>query len=141
MTPFRLPGGIPGGNAEKASTKPSDVSAQELDAGRKIEEEHTDEPAKTTDIALDHLTEIPDYYRRLKAMEAEADQEGMKRSSAAADTFIRTKLREGGRRQQPSYNGQPIPYQVDPQVAEIKQAMYCQGISAALYAVNLGPRS
>ena len=139
MTPFRLPGGIPGGNAEKAGTKPSDVSATELEAGRKIEEEHTDEPAKTTDIALDHLTEIPDYYRRLKAMEAEADREGVKRGTAA-DAFIRTKLREGERRQ-PTHYTQPEPYQVDPQVAEIKQAAYHQGVRAALYAVNLGPRS
>ena len=55
--------------------------------------------------------------------------------------FIRTKLREGERRQQPSYNGQPMPYQVDPQVAEVKQAAYHQGIRAALYAVNLTLRS
>jgi hypothetical protein len=140
MATYRLPGGIPGGNAEKAGIKPSDVNAKELDAGRKIEEEHTNEPAKTTDIALDHLTEIPDYYRRLKAMEAEADQEGMKRGSSAIDAFLRTKLREGERRQQPQYT-QPAPYFTDPQVAEVKQAAYHQGIRVALYAVNLVPRS
>jgi hypothetical protein len=135
---FRLPGGIPGGEAEKAGTKPSDVSATELRAGQQIEKEHTANPRKATDISLDHLTEIPDYYRRLKEMEAEAEREGMKRG--AADAFIRTKLREGERRQ-PTHYTQPEPYQVDPQVAEIKQAAYHQGVRDALYAVNLGPRS
>jgi len=140
MTEYQLPGGIPGGNAAKEGTKPGDVSAPELAAGRKIEQEHTSDPAKTTDIALDHLTEIPDYYRRLDEMEAEAKREGMKRGSAAADAFIRTKLREGERRQ-PTHYGQPAPYFTDPQVAEIKQAAYHQGVTAALYAVNLVPRS
>jgi probable phosphoglycerate mutase len=75
---YVLPGGIPGGNAEKEGKKPSDFSAKEVDAGRQVEREHTDDPAKATDITLDHLTEIPDYYRRLLAMERQADREGMK---------------------------------------------------------------
>ena len=136
MAPYALPGGIPGGKAEAESKKPSDFSPTEVAAGRKVEEEHTTDSAKQTDIALDHLTEIPDYYRRLNQMEREAKE----KSAAAADTFIRTKLREGERRQPPHYT-QPAPYFTDPQVAEVKQAAYHQGIRAALYAVNLMLRS
>ena len=37
MASYVLPGGIPGGNAEKEGKKPSDFSIKEVDAGRKIE--------------------------------------------------------------------------------------------------------
>lgn len=136
MAPYALPGGIPGGKAEAEGKKPSDFSSTEVAAGRKVEEEHTTDPAKQTDIALDHLTEIPDYYRRLDKMEREAKE----KSAAAADAFIRTKLREGERRQPTNYT-QPAPYFVDPDLNTVKQAAYHQGVRVALYAVNLVPRS
>jgi hypothetical protein len=40
--------------------------------GVKVEMEHTTCPIISRKIALDHLVEIPDYYTRLKKMEAEA---------------------------------------------------------------------
>lgn len=46
--------------------------ANELKMGIKIESEHTDDPDIAKSIAKDHLMEIPDYYTRLKAMEARA---------------------------------------------------------------------
>ena len=146
---YALPGGIPGGKAEAEGKRPSDFSAAEVAAGQKIEHEHTDDPAKQTDIAIDHLTEIPDYYRRLKAMEAEAKQE---KASAAADDFIRTKLRGdalppiSAQRyaklpydDQPQPHDQPVMYQTDPDLNIVKQASipYTRGIVTALYAVNL----
>lgn len=55
---------IPGGLGDE--TKPSDVSPEELAAGVKVEMEHTDDPALAEEIALDHLTEDPLYYKHMK---------------------------------------------------------------------------
>jgi hypothetical protein len=44
----------------------------ELTKGIEIESEHTDDPETAKAIAKDHLSEIPDYYSRLQAMEAGA---------------------------------------------------------------------
>ena len=40
--------------------------------GIKVEKEHTDKPGLAEEIAMDHLTEMPDYYTRLKKMEEKA---------------------------------------------------------------------
>jgi hypothetical protein len=45
---------------------------EELKMGVKVESEHTTIPILAYKIAKDHLTEIPDYYTRLKKMEKEA---------------------------------------------------------------------
>ena len=52
-----------------------DVLQNQLDMGREIEKEHTSDPDIAERIAMDHLVEIPDYYTRLKKMEAEAEAE------------------------------------------------------------------
>jgi len=58
---------IPGGLADK---KPdSDFDPEQLAAGIKVEMEHTDDPDIAKEIAKDHLTEDPDYYRKLRKME------------------------------------------------------------------------
>lgn len=44
----------------------------ELNMGIKIEMEHTNDKTLAKDIAMDHLTEIPDYYTRLSKMEVSA---------------------------------------------------------------------
>lgn len=44
----------------------------ELRMGKKVEHEHTNDTSKATEIAMDHLSEIPDYYTRLAKMEKEA---------------------------------------------------------------------
>jgi len=44
----------------------------QLEMGIPIEHEHTKDKVLATDIALQHLDEIPDYYTRLKTMEADA---------------------------------------------------------------------
>ena len=46
--------------------------------GIPIEHEHTKDKDLATDIALQHLDEIPDYYTRLKKMEADAKKEHKK---------------------------------------------------------------
>lgn len=41
------------------------ISADELDLGRAIEMEHTDDPTEAEAIAIDHLSEDPEYYTKL----------------------------------------------------------------------------
>ena len=48
---------------------------KQLDMGEPIENEHTKDHTLAMDIALQHLDEIPDYYTRLKKMEASAKKE------------------------------------------------------------------
>ena len=45
---------------------------KQLDMGAPIEHEHTKNQKLATEIALQHLDEIPDYYTRLKKMESDA---------------------------------------------------------------------
>ena len=59
-----------------AGKKPEDFDQEQLAAGTKVESEHTSDEKIAREIAMDHLTEIPDYYDRLEAMEAEAKGEG-----------------------------------------------------------------
>lgn len=55
---------IKGGKGDKLGI--DDVSPDELRMGIKVEMEHTDDRDKAIDIALDHLSENPIYYTRLK---------------------------------------------------------------------------
>ena len=50
----------------------------QLEIGIPIEHEHTRDKVLATDIALQHLNEIPDYYTRLKKMESSAKKEHKK---------------------------------------------------------------
>jgi hypothetical protein len=50
----------------------------QLEMGIPIEYEHTRDKDLATDIALQHLDEIPDYYTRLKKMESSAKKEHKK---------------------------------------------------------------
>jgi hypothetical protein len=52
-----------------------ELITKELDMGAKVELEHTSHPDLATEISLDHLWEIPDYYTRLRKMEEEARTE------------------------------------------------------------------
>lgn len=64
-----LPQHIPGGRGAGKSLDAFDP--RELAAGAKVEMEHTTDPAIAREIATDHLTEMPDYYDRLKKMESQ----------------------------------------------------------------------
>ncbi len=59
---------IPGGLADKS--KSEDFDKEQLDAGTKIEMEHTKDQKVAQEIAMDHLTEDPDYYKKLKKVES-----------------------------------------------------------------------
>jgi hypothetical protein len=147
MAPYALPGGIPGGLAQQEGKKPADFAAQQVSAGRKVEYEHTPDPTKATDIALDHLTEIPDYYTRLQAMEDQAkrdgkfhDVEGAGEEKKGDDALPLSSQRYAKLPydDQPQPHNQPVQYQTDPDLNTVKQAVaYNRGVAAALYAVNL----
>lgn len=68
---------IKGGKADNMSiediAKKHKVSIEKIKAqiimGIKIEMEHTNDPKKAIEISMDHLTESPEYYTKLKKME------------------------------------------------------------------------
>ena len=71
----------------------SDIQKQ-LDMGEPIEHEHTKDHKLAMDIALQHLDEFPDYYTRLKKMEASARKEhkkfkDMKEETKSGDQGLR----------------------------------------------------
>jgi len=57
---------------ESNAKKDVEYNEDELEMGREIEKEHTVDEDVAEKIARDHLAEIPDYYTRLRIMEAEA---------------------------------------------------------------------
>lgn len=59
---------------------------KQLESGIKIEKEHTKDPEKAREIALQHLDEIPDYYTRLKKMESGAKKEHKKFKDVKEET-------------------------------------------------------
>ena len=58
----------------------------QLEMGIPIEHEHTKDRVLATDIALQHLDEIPDYYTRLKKMEADAKKHHKKFKDVKEET-------------------------------------------------------
>ena len=57
---------IPGGKAD--GKKPSDFKHRNVEKGKKIEFEHTDDPDTAREIAMDHLEEHDDYYDDKKGL-------------------------------------------------------------------------
>jgi GNAT superfamily N-acetyltransferase len=57
---------LPGGKAD--GLDPEDFDPKQLQAGIEVELEHTDDSDIAQEIAMDHLTEDPDYYLKLKSI-------------------------------------------------------------------------
>ena len=74
---------------------------KQLDMGEPIEHEHTKDHELAMEIALQHLDEIPDYYTRLKKMEASAKKEHKKfkdvkmNEEGLGDWFGKSKSKDG----------------------------------------------
>jgi len=72
---------------------------KQLDMGEPIEHEHTKDHELARNIALQHLDEIPDYYTRLKKMEASAKKEHKKfedvTEEGLRDWFGKSKSKDG----------------------------------------------
>lgn len=85
--PINLDEQVKGGKADKVSiediAKKFNVSVQklnkELNMGIKVEMEHTKSKSTAKDIAMDHLTEMPDYYTRLASLEDKASKHWKKK--------------------------------------------------------------
>lgn len=61
-----------GGKANEKGLAPDDVDQEQVRMGIEVELEHVPCRDMAERIVMDHLAEIPDYYTRLKKMEAEA---------------------------------------------------------------------
>jgi tRNA nucleotidyltransferase/poly(A) polymerase len=61
---------IPGGRGRGRT--PADFDPHQVERGTAVELEHTPDRGVAREIAIDHLTEFPDYYTRLDRMESEA---------------------------------------------------------------------
>jgi hypothetical protein len=86
MTPKKI--------ADKFGVSVKDVKKQ-IEKGKKIESEHTDDEEKQTEIASDHVTEFPDYYYIIEKMEKEAKKFwGEKEETNESKKIIKTILRE-----------------------------------------------
>jgi hypothetical protein len=86
--------------AKKHRMDVSDIQKQ-LDMGAPIEHEHTNNQKLAVEIALQHLDEIPDYYTRLKKMEADAKKHHKKfkdvriNEEGLRDWFGKSRSKEG----------------------------------------------
>lgn len=84
---------IKGGKADKLSIE--DIARKhnvfvgtikkEIEMGIKVEKEHTHDDETAKEIAMDHLTEFPDYYTRLGKMEDQAKKKTETKESMGAD--------------------------------------------------------
>jgi len=66
---------LTGGRAMDKGVTPKSVDKGELKMGIAVEKEHTPDDETAERIAIDHLSELPDYYTRLKKMESESEGE------------------------------------------------------------------
>jgi hypothetical protein len=64
---------LSGGLADEKS--PEAYSKSQLAKGKKVEMEHTTDPNKAQEIAMDHLEEYPKYYDKLEKIEKKANME------------------------------------------------------------------
>jgi hypothetical protein len=94
---------IKGGKADKLSVKDVankfGVSVSEIERqlrmGVKVESEHTTSQTTAREIAMDHLSEIPDYYTRLDKMEKDALKASKKKEvKVESKDIIKSLLRE-----------------------------------------------
>jgi hypothetical protein len=79
---------IRGGLADKR--RPRDFNSQQLQAGVRVEREHTSDKKLAREIAMDHLTEDPAYYLKLKQIEKAFKPTGASKTQAIrlADVYL-----------------------------------------------------
>jgi len=86
--------------ADKFNVSTSKVTSQ-ITKGEKVESEHTNNKGKAKEIAMDHVSEFPDYYDRLEKMEKEAEKY-WKTKLTEDKKLIKKLLRENLDMQQPN---------------------------------------
>lgn len=67
---------------------------KQLNMGLKIEKEHTDDPKKAKEIAMDHLAEDPMYYTKIKKMEAKEATTTASSGQYSAPLFSKMETKE-----------------------------------------------
>jgi hypothetical protein len=77
--------------ADKFNVSIDKIQAQ-LKKGVKIESEHTDDKEKAKEIAMDHISEFPDYYDRLEKMEKDAEKDLKESQKKLIKKLIRENL-------------------------------------------------
>jgi hypothetical protein len=80
--------------AKKFKVSVDKIQAQ-LQKGIKIESEHTDDKEKAKEIAMDHITEFPDYYDRLEKMEKDAEKDLKETQKILIKKLLREEIEEG----------------------------------------------
>ena len=80
--------------ADKFKVSVDKIQAQ-LKKGIKIESEHTDDKEKAKEIAMDHITEFPDYYDRLEKMEKKAEKDLKESQKILIKKLLREEIEEG----------------------------------------------
>ena len=80
--------------ANKFKVSVDKIQAQ-LKKGVKIESEHTENKEKAKEIAMDHITEFPDYYDRLEKMEKTAEKELKESQKKLIKKLLREEIEEG----------------------------------------------
>ena len=112
----------------------------QLEMGIPIEHEHTKNKNLATDIALQHLDEIPDYYTRLKKMEASAEKSHKKYKDVVSEKLglwdrIHQRRKKGLPRKKPGEKGYPETLNIK---EGIKQARKNVGASKCWSGKKLG---
>jgi hypothetical protein len=80
--------------ADKFNVSVDKIQAQ-IKKGVGIESEHTDDKEKAKEIAMDHITEFPDYYDRLEKMEKDAEKDLKESQRKLIKKLLREEIEEG----------------------------------------------
>ncbi len=133
---------LKGGKADKLT--PKDISKKfnvsvkdvekQINKGKKIESEHTDDIEKQTEIASDHVAEFPDYYDRIKKMEKEAEKYWTKKektneSKSLVKKLLRENLENQNIQQQVQAELERLGLPSDTQVYMAGQPVTCSRVS------------
>ena len=86
---------LTGGRAVQKGVETDSVDAKELEMGIAVEKEHTTDAETAERIAVDHLSELPDYYTRLAKMEGESKPEEEPESETDAEEEEAEEMNEG----------------------------------------------
>lgn len=97
----RDPGGLPNGLAKRAGKRPSDFNRRELLRGTHVEMEHTTSRRIARQIAMDHLTEDPHYYRHKTSRDTRREKLRWRMQRSDGPFRIEIHYKRGGKRTLP----------------------------------------
>lgn len=120
---------IKGGLAD--GKKPSDFNKKKLKEGTKVEMEHTSDVKVAREIAMDHLTEDKNYYKKLKTIEKdEAVKPKKSNREKLKDKLINANKKKSGFIAIQDFGDHPIE-------AEIEKGELRQAVKAGVLALGL----